>query len=164
MYQQYFIRTVTCLIEHWTGCRQAETVPVSWINYSLLIWDFLIGCSHSRCGSWGPAVESLRGLRAGVRAQRAHKSGQRSSICADQATTAQLLQRQGRTLMQRGCRCLCCLSSPCCSAVRVCLPFGFSEENEYFRSDLYSICLLLKHHLLLQNLWKPYLSFLWKGS
>lgn len=53
--------------------------------------------------------------------------------------------------MQRGCCRLCCFSSLRCSSMHVCLVFGFSEDNEYFRSDLCSIWLLLKHHLPLQD-------------
>lgn len=59
----------------------------------LLIWDSLIGCSHSRCGSSGLAVEPLCDFRAGLQARRAHKPHRRSSVHAYQATTTQLLQR-----------------------------------------------------------------------
>lgn len=49
--------------------------------------------------------------------------------------------------MQRGCWCLCCFSSLCMFAFSL----AFPEENEYFTSDLSSICLLLKHHLPFQE-------------
>lgn len=66
-------------------------------------------------------------------------------------------------LMQRGCWCFCCFSSPCCSTVHVCLLFGFSEENEYFRSDLCSICLCSNTICHCKKLWRLYLSSLWKN-
>lgn len=46
-----------------------------------------------------------------------------------------------------------------CSSVHVCLLVGFSEDNEYFRSDLCSICLLLKHHLPSQETLKALPQF-----
>lgn len=71
------------------------------IKQLLLIWDFLVGCSHSRRGSSGLAVEPVCDLRASLCAQWAHKPGHCSSLHADQATTRQLLQGQGRSV------CLC---------------------------------------------------------
>ncbi len=69
--------------------------------FPVINWDILIGCSHSGCGSSGLAVEPVCDLRAGVCAQWACKPCHRSLLHADQATTAQLLQRQG------GSVCLC---------------------------------------------------------
>lgn len=61
--------------------------------FPVINWDILIGCSHSGCGSSGLAVEPVCDLRASVHAQRAHRPCHRSSLHADQAATAQLLQR-----------------------------------------------------------------------
>lgn len=59
----------------------------------LLMWDFVIGCSHSRCGSSGLAVEPVCDLGASLCVQWAHEPDHCSSLRADRATASQLLQR-----------------------------------------------------------------------